>query len=189
MNGNIESFAEGSDRRNSFTLGVASILGIPIRQIHILSVKSDLSGSIIVELAFMSIATSSVTPVKAVSLIEEAFLLGKLESLGVTDLWIGGRSVYTPPPPILAIAASTGLTFIVVVLVARYIRSRFKRNIKVRPIDTEVPQSQAEYSNAAAIDSLKCHQLPTTTAFEECSISTQQHFVSYKLAPVRVPHE
>jgi hypothetical protein len=189
MTGSIESFAEGSDHRNSFTQGIASILRIPVRQIHILSVKS---GSIIVELAFMSIAASAVTPVEAVSLIEEAFLLGKLEYLGVTELSIGGRSVYTPAPPIIAIVASAGLIFVVVVLVARYIHSRIKCNIKVRPIETVAPQSQTEYSNSAAVDSLnflKCNELPATAAFAECSKSTQQHSVSYQLAPVRVPHE
>jgi hypothetical protein len=189
MTGSIESFAEASDRCNSFTQGIASILRIPLRQIHILSVKS---GSNIVELAFMSIPTSAVTHVEAVSLIEEAFLLGKLENSGVTELSIGGRSVYTPAPPILAIVASAGLAFVVVVLVARYIHSRFKCNIKVKPIETVVPQSQTEYSNSAAIHSLnflKCNELPATAAFAECSKSTQQHSVSYQLTPVRVPHE
>jgi len=190
MTGSIESFAEGSDRRNSFTLALASILGIPDRQIYYISVRS---GSVIVEIAFMKIASSVVAPDRAVLLLKEVFLAGKLDIFGVIDLTIGGRSVRAAPAaPILAIAASSGLIFVIGVLLLRYFRSRLKCGIKVRPVDDDVPQSQAEYSKSAAYQSLHflAHKESTATAtVAEYSSPSQEHSASIPLAPIRVPHD
>ena len=183
MTGSIESFAEGSDRRNSFTLALASILGIPDRQIYYISVRS---GSVIVEIAFMKIASSGVAPDRAVLLLKEVFLAGKLDIFGVIDLTIGGRSVLAAPAaPILAIAASSGLIFVIGVLLLRYFRSRLKCvscGIKVSPVDDDVlnvPQSQAEYSKSAAYQSLHflAHKESTITAtVAECSSPPPEAF-------------
>ena len=191
MTGSMESFAEGSDRRNSFTLGLASILGIPDRQIYYISVRS---GSVIVELAFMKIASSAVAPDRAVSLLKEAFLAGKLDNFGVIDLSIGGQSVPAAPAavPFLAIAASSALIFVIFVLLLRYFRSRLKCGMKVTPVDDDVPQSQAEYSKSAANQSLHflAHKESTATAtVAECSSPPQKHSASLLLAPMRVPHD
>ena len=193
MTGSIESFAEGFDRRNSFTLALASILGIPDRQIYYISVRS---GSVIVEIAFMKIASSVVAPDRAVLLLKEVFLAGKLDIFGVIDLSIGGQSVLAAPAaPILAIAASSGLIFVIGVLLLRYFRSRLKCvscGIKVRPVDDDVPQSQAEYSKSAAYQSLHflAHKESTITAtVAECSSPPQKHSASLPLAPIRVPHD
>jgi len=191
MTGSMESFAEGSDRRNSFTLGLASILGIPDRQIYYISVRS---GSVIVELAFMKMASSAVAPDRAVSLLKEVFLAGKLDNFGVIDLSIGGQSVLAAPAavPFLAIAASSALIFVIAVLLLRYFRSRLNCGIKVRPVDDDVPQSQAEYSKSAAYQSLHflAHKESTATAtVAECSSPPQMHSASFRLAPIRVPHD
>lgn len=189
MTGSIESFTEGSSRRNSFTSGLASILGIHQRQIHYLSVRS---GSIIVELAFMKMATSAVTPDRAIALLKDAFLAGKLDDFGVIDLTVGGQSVYSSSTPYFAIAASSGLVFIVGVLLFRYLRSRFKCNIKVAPVDTDTPQNQTEYSKAAAYQSLHFLSKENTTATEAAvqrSSSTQEPSVQLPFARVRVPHD
>jgi hypothetical protein len=194
MTGSMESFAEGSDRRNSFTLGLASILGIPDRQIYYISVRS---GSVIVELAFMKIASSAIAPDRAVSLLKGVFLAGKLDNFGVIDLSIGGQSVLAAPAavPFLAIAASSALIFVIAVLLLRYFRSRLNCGIKVRPVDDDFPQSQAEYSKSAAYQSLHflAHKESTATAIvAECSSPPQKHSAhepSLLLAPIRVPHD
>jgi hypothetical protein len=91
--GNIDEFVEGSDRRRLFISGLAAVLLIPERQIVILSVKP---GSIIVQLAFLSITGSSASPSEAVFRLKAAAEAGKLEPIGVIDLNIGGKSVNLP---------------------------------------------------------------------------------------------
>ncbi len=92
LTGSIQTFAEGSERRRSFIVGLATILDIPERQIAIISVSS---GSVIVELAFIRDSASSVSPVQAAIRLQEATSAGKLQEFGMTDLNIGGESVFT----------------------------------------------------------------------------------------------
>jgi hypothetical protein len=92
LTGSIQTFSEGSERRRSFIVGLATILDIPERQIAIISVSS---GSVIVELAFIRDSASSVSPVQAAIRLQEATSAGKLQEFGVTDLNIGGESVFT----------------------------------------------------------------------------------------------
>ncbi len=106
MVGTVDDFLDGSDQRRTFISGLAAILLIPERQIVIISVTS---GSIVVQPAFLSIAESSASPVEAVFRLKEAAAAGRLESLAVFDLSIGGRSVNLPSKDSSAVGLSVPL--------------------------------------------------------------------------------
>jgi hypothetical protein len=95
LTGSVETFSEGSERRLAFVSILASTLSIPESQIVIISVRS---GSIIIELEFVQISSSDVSPVEAALRLNAAMVGGRLESIGAISLSIGGR-VTTPPPP------------------------------------------------------------------------------------------
>jgi hypothetical protein len=101
-------FSEGSDRRRSFISNLAALLVISERQIVVVSVRS---GSIIVELAFVRDAASSVSPSDCVSRLKDAAAAGKLEPLGVSGLSIGGQ-------PVAISSSSAELSFGIIVGIA-----------------------------------------------------------------------
>ena len=98
LTGSIETFSEGSERRLAFVSILASTLSISENQIVIISVRS---GSIIVELAFLQISSSDVSPAEAALRLNAAMAEGSLQSIGAVSLSIGGQ-VTTPPPTVKA---------------------------------------------------------------------------------------
>jgi hypothetical protein len=90
LTGSISDFVEGSDRRRSFVAGLANLLAVSDRQIVIVSVRS---GSIIVELAFVRVATSSASPLDIILRLKDNAANGKLKTLGIICLSIGGQAV------------------------------------------------------------------------------------------------
>jgi hypothetical protein len=125
LTGSIETFSSESERRRLFLSGLAALLGIPERQMVIISVKA---GSVIIELGFLRESTSSVSPVQATLLLKEAMVAGKLENFGATGLTIGGQSVYAPSsaqfPVSLIIGSSVGgfIALVIIVLGIKYVR-------------------------------------------------------------------
>jgi hypothetical protein len=95
LTGSISDFVEGSDRRRSFVAGLADLLAVSDRQIVIVSVRS---GSIIVELAFVRVATSSASPLDIIPRLKDAAANGKLKTLGIICLSIGGQAVSFASP-------------------------------------------------------------------------------------------
>ena len=83
LEGSIDTFGEGSQLRNNFVAGVASIVGVLMSQIVIISVKS---GSIIVEMGFLRLASSQVSPAAAVQNLTRAATSGQLDWLGLKGI-------------------------------------------------------------------------------------------------------
>ena len=93
LTGSVETFSEGSDRRLAFVSILASTLSISENQIVIISVRP---GSIIVELEFVQILSSDVSPAEAMLRLRQAMAGGSLESIGAISLSIGGQVTSSP---------------------------------------------------------------------------------------------
>lgn len=134
IDGSFDSFGAGSSLRRAFVFKLSGLLGLQEDQIAIISVKS---GSIIVELGFLKIDSSAVSPADAVVRLRSAAAAGQLESLSVKNLAIGTETVplFTDPASSLFQQASVlagiicgGIFFIiVVVIIFRRVKNTLKR--------------------------------------------------------------
>jgi serine/threonine protein kinase len=134
IDGSFESFGAGSSLRRAFVFKLSGLLGLQEDQIAIISVKS---GSIIVELGFLKIDSSAVSPADAVVRLRSAAAAGQLESLSVKNLAIGSESVPLFSDPgsslfqqasVLAGIISGGIVFtIAVVFIFRCVKNKLKR--------------------------------------------------------------
>jgi hypothetical protein len=105
LSGSISTFAEGSERRDSFLTALAATLGIRKWQIVIKSVRA---GSVILELEFLRDTNSTVSPLQIVAQLKAASLAGKLEALGVSGLTLGGENAHSGLQPDKGISCLVG---------------------------------------------------------------------------------
>jgi serine/threonine protein kinase len=134
IDGSFDSFGAGSALRRAFVFKISELLGLQEVQIAIISVKS---GSIIVELGFLKIDSSAVSPAEAVVRLRNAAASGQLESLSVKHLAIGSESVPLSSDPdsslfqqasVLAGIISGGIVFnIAVVIIFRCVKKQLKK--------------------------------------------------------------
>lgn len=102
LSGSIDTFQAGSPRREQVMSSISQTVDVPQNQIVIVSVTS---GSVILELAFLSHWTSPLWPFEvlyfktppneALSRLQSAATEGKFEGLGLNQLKVGGKSVYS----------------------------------------------------------------------------------------------
>jgi hypothetical protein len=83
LEGTVETFTAESLLRKQFVAGIASVIGVFTSQIVIISVKA---GSVIVEMGFLRLASSQVSPLAAVSNLTRAATSGKLDVLGLKGI-------------------------------------------------------------------------------------------------------
>ncbi len=140
--GTVSEFAETSPRRSEFVQGLASLIQIPSFQIVILSVRS---GSIILDVGFLRSEFSSVAPIEAVQRLKQVGVEGKLESLGVKQMAIGGVDFINVLDSKLDVALVSGLSgvFVLFSLVLGLVWRMWKRR-KIVPEWQDITEVEAE---------------------------------------------
>ncbi len=137
LTGSIDTFGEGSARRNLFLSGLAAVLQIPEKQIVIISVSE---GSVIVDLCFVRVDGVHMSPTEIVVRLKSAATSGELEKFGLLDMTVGQNSVFessiVPVDTGVVVGASVGASAFVILLVLLIWRWRLHRsgsNSKRRP--------------------------------------------------------
>lgn len=124
LSGSIDTFQE-----KVVIGGIAQELGIPAAQIHLISVKS---GSVILDLAFLSYWTSpswpfdvvypQSSPAEALTRLQSAVASGKLDGFGLNEMKIGGKVVFSKDvnssSPVLLASVISAAVFLVAAIAA-----------------------------------------------------------------------
>jgi serine/threonine protein kinase len=151
LEGIVETFGLESPLRKQFMSDIATIIGVLTDQIVIISVKT---GSIIVKMGFLRVASSKVSPIAAVQNLTRAASSGSLDSFRLKSIFynntlIAERIVYSdvsaplPSNAPLIIGISFG-GFTVVALVAAGIYFR-RRQWEVEQAEVERSKQREEF--------------------------------------------
>jgi alpha-tubulin suppressor-like RCC1 family protein/serine/threonine protein kinase len=191
LSGSIDTFQEGSPRRALVLEGLASILDIPLAQILVISVTS---GSVILELAFLSewtlpywpfeVIRAAASPADAFKRLQAAATSGRLDGFGVTQMKVAGKSVYStdiaPPFPVLYVSLAGGGALLLIVIGAIvWWKKRARMSLQTMFVGSIEPGRRASVFSSVDDNYVGSHMSPATRAPAHADIS----FKFYEIDP------